>query len=106
MAALQQLACRALDLAAIDVLAREGHIHLWEGPSRAVSGMYSMYDIYNIYDIYDIYDIYGGDKGRGSSGSSGSSSSSSCALSPQRPSPPQAQARSFSQLALGSGTHA
>ena len=36
VAALQQLTFTADELAAIDVQAREGHINLWEGPSRAV----------------------------------------------------------------------
>ncbi|WP_035825721.1 MULTISPECIES: L-glyceraldehyde 3-phosphate reductase [Janthinobacterium] len=36
VAALQQLSFTADELAAIDVQAREGHINLWEGPSRAV----------------------------------------------------------------------
>ncbi|WP_426072750.1 L-glyceraldehyde 3-phosphate reductase [Janthinobacterium sp. DSP2-3-3] len=36
VAALQQLSFTAEELAAIDVQAREGHINLWEGPSRAV----------------------------------------------------------------------
>ena len=35
VAALQQLAFTAEELAAIDVQAREGHINLWAGPSRA-----------------------------------------------------------------------
>ncbi|WP_058050599.1 L-glyceraldehyde 3-phosphate reductase [Janthinobacterium sp. Ant5-2-1] len=35
VAALQQLSFTADELAAIDVQAREGHINLWEGPSRA-----------------------------------------------------------------------
>lgn len=35
VAALQQLAFTADELAAIDVQAREGHINLWAGPSRA-----------------------------------------------------------------------
>ncbi|KKO65169.1 L-glyceraldehyde 3-phosphate reductase [Janthinobacterium sp. KBS0711] len=36
VAALQQLSFTADELAAIDVQAREGHINLWEGPSRAI----------------------------------------------------------------------
>ena len=36
VAALQQLSFTPDELAAIDVQAREGHINLWEGPSRAV----------------------------------------------------------------------
>ncbi|MGK5031695.1 L-glyceraldehyde 3-phosphate reductase [Janthinobacterium sp. MDT1-19] len=36
VAALQQLSFTAEELAAIDVQAREGHINLWKGPSRAV----------------------------------------------------------------------
>jgi len=35
VAALQQLTFTAAELAAIDVQAREGHVNLWEGPSRA-----------------------------------------------------------------------